>query len=111
MPNNALKRQRQYRPPLIAVNEEDLINYDKANEYIRIKLNQTINKLAKENDKLKESLGIAIKALYDIQTWLTCDPDDIKELIPDFCAEQKALEIANAAIEKIIYRRQPDTSK
>ena len=104
-------RQRQYRPPLIAVNEEDLINYDKANEYIRIKLNQTINKLAKENDKLKERLDIAIKALCDIQTWLTCDPDDMKEVMSDFCAEQKALETANTAIEKIIYRRQADTSK
>lgn len=49
-------KQRQNRAPLIAVNEEDLINYDKANEYIRIDLNQTINKLAKENAKLKELL-------------------------------------------------------
>lgn len=48
---------------------------------------------------------------YDRQAWLTCDPADMKELMPDFCAEQKALETANTAIEKIIYRRQPDTSK
>ena len=63
--------------------------------------------ILKENAKLKECLETAIKALYDVQTWLTCDPNIMKKLMPDFCAEQKALESANNAIEKIMDKQQP----
>lgn len=59
-------------------------------------------RLQSENAKLKRNLEVAVNALYDVQTWLTCDPEIMKELIPDFCAEQTALEIANAAVIKIM---------
>lgn len=47
----------QIRPALIAVNEEDLIAYDKSNEYARIQLNQTINKLMKKNAELQKQVN------------------------------------------------------
>ncbi len=48
---------------LITVDEENLINSDIANRRKRIIDSQLIDKLGRENEKLKEKIDIAVKAL------------------------------------------------
>lgn len=37
----------------------------------------------------------------DIATLMTCDPEDMKELDPDFCADQRVLDIVNEIIPEL----------
>ena len=52
-------------------------------------------------ERLQKQLEIAIKALEDVATFMTCDEVEIQEIQPEFCADQAALDRVNEAMKKI----------
>ena len=54
-----------------------------------------------ECDKLKQQLAIAVEALDKVATYMTCDEVEIREIQPNFCADQAALDTVNEAMDKI----------
>lgn len=53
------------------------------------------------NSKLKQQLAIAVEALDKVATYMTCDEVEIREIQPNFCADQAALDTVNEAMDKI----------
>ena len=54
-----------------------------------------------ECDKVKQQLAIAVEALDKVATYMTCDEVEIREIQPNFCADQAALDTVNEAMDKI----------
>lgn len=54
-----------------------------------------------KNSKLKQQLAIAVEALDKVATYMTCDENEMREIYPDFCADQVALDTVNEAMVKI----------
>lgn len=54
-----------------------------------------------ECDELKQQLAIAVEALDKVAIYMTCDENDMREIYPDFCADQAALDTVNEAMDKI----------
>lgn len=52
-------------------------------------------------ERLQKQLAIAVKALEDVATFMTCDEVEIQEIQPEFCADQAALDRVNEAMQKI----------
>lgn len=52
-------------------------------------------------EKLEKQLETAKAGLLSIATWLTCDPEDMKKLIPNLCIEQECLDAVNGTLERI----------
>jgi hypothetical protein len=52
-------------------------------------------------EKLEKQLETAKAGLLSIGTWLTCNPKDMKELMPDLCIEQECLNAVNRTLELI----------
>lgn len=50
---------------------------------------------------LKQQLKIAVEALNNVAIYMTCDEVEIREINPDFCADQAALDTVNEAMDKI----------
>lgn len=70
-----------------------------------------LNKQGRESDvlvsalekceKLEKQLETAKAGLLSIANWLTCDPEDMKKLMPDLCIEQECLNAVNGTLELI----------
>ena len=52
-------------------------------------------------ERLEKQLKIAVEALNDVAIYMTCDEVEIREINPDFCADQAALDTVNEAMDKI----------
>lgn len=52
-------------------------------------------------ERLEKQLKIAVQALDEIAIYMTCDEVEIREINPEFCADQAALNTVNEAIDKI----------
>ena len=52
-------------------------------------------------EKLEKQLETAKAGLLSIATWLTCEPEDMKELIPNLCIEQECLDTVYETLELI----------
>ena len=62
--------------------------------------NELNAKLAGEYIELENRLKEAEKTLMYVGSMMTCDPADMKETYPDFCADQWALDAVNKYLEK-----------
>ena len=58
-------------------------------------------RLEEKCERLQKQLDIAVKALEDVATFMTCDEVEIREIQPEFCADQAALDRVNEAMKKI----------
>ena len=52
-------------------------------------------------ERLEKQLKIAVEALNGVAIYMTCDEVEIREINPDFCADQAALDTVNEAMDKI----------
>ena len=52
-------------------------------------------------ERLEKQLNIAAQALDEVAIYMTCDEVEIREINPDFCADQAALDAVNEAKAKI----------
>ena len=52
-------------------------------------------------ERLEKQLKIAAQALDEVAIYMTCDEVEIREINPDFCADQAALDAVNEAKAKI----------
>lgn len=52
-------------------------------------------------EKLEKQLETAKAGLLSIANWLTCDPEDMKKLIPNLCIEQECLDAVNGTLALI----------
>ena len=88
----------------------DYIDYEN-NLVFSPKSADDLNKQGRESDvlvsaldkcaKLEKQLETAKAGLLSIATWLTCDPEDMKKLIPNLCIEQECLDAVNGTLERI----------
>lgn len=62
---------------------------------------EQLEKTECELEKVEKQLDIAVKALEDVATFMTCDEVEIQEIQPEFCADQAALDRVNEAMKKI----------
>ena len=67
----------------------------------KIKIEQENEEKLKHYPILQKQLDIAVKALEDVATFMTCDEVEIQEIQPEFCADQAALDRVNEAMKKI----------
>lgn len=58
-------------------------------------------KLEDKCERLEKQLKIAAQALDEVAIYMTCDEVEIREINPDFCADQAALDAVNEAKAKI----------
>ena len=61
----------------------------------------TLVKAIERIERLEKQLEIAVGALDKVATYMTCDEVEIREIQPDFCADQSALDTVNEAMDKI----------
>lgn len=62
---------------------------------------EVLIKAIEKCEKLEKQLETAKAGLLSIATWLTCDPEDMKELIPNLCIEQECLDAVNGTLKLI----------
>lgn len=62
---------------------------------------EVLIKAIEKCEKLEKQLETAKAGLLSIATWLTCDPEDMKELMPNLCIEQECLNAVNGTLEQI----------
>lgn len=62
---------------------------------------EVLIKAIEKCEKLERQLETAKAGLLSIATWLTCDPEDMKELIPNLCIEQECLDAVNGTLKQI----------
>lgn len=61
----------------------------------------TLVKAIERIERLEKQLKIAAQALDEVAICMTCDEVEIREINPDFCADQAALDAVNEAKAKI----------
>ena len=52
-------------------------------------------------ERLQKQLDFAKQAMLSAAGFLTCNPKDMQEIYPDFCAEQWALDSINKGLKQI----------
>lgn len=52
-------------------------------------------------ERLQKQLDFAKQAMLSAAGFLTCNPNDMQEIYPDFCAEQWALDSINKGLKQI----------
>ena len=62
---------------------------------------ETLVQALERCERLEKQLKIAAQALDEVAFYMTCDEVEIREINPDFCADQAALDAVNEAMDKI----------
>lgn len=62
---------------------------------------ETLVQALEKIERLEKQLEIAVGALDKVAIYMTCDEVEIREIQPDFCADQSALDTVNEAMDKI----------
>lgn len=81
-------------PPQEVKSQDDIKHQDTRSSDVLIKA-------VEKCEKLEKQLETAKAGLLSIATWLTCDPEDMKELMPNLCIEQECLNAVNGTLELI----------